>query len=254
MRGEAINVGVLVHVPEEKFCHFYKTKNLTRIKNFDDELEIDVIKVLLESLEYQFNTNTIHSPDLKGLEYDDFLEKETSYYVNQFQFSNIKTFSSDDLSEDIEDLCNIYLYYDKKKSERIDKYKVKSLVSKIITSSKLKPYVDRNPKLKNNFQQQAFDFSLKLNNHETLIKALSLDYRRHNKMLNEIKSFLYDLLYFKYSSSLDTSDIKVVVNNTQFEKKYERIAVEELKKFIEVYTLEEFSKFIDKTESILYRS
>lgn len=247
LRDEFINVGVLVHVPEEGVSRFYKTRNLSRIKNFDDEVELDVIKVLLESLEYQFNQSTIHSPDLENLDDHNFLENETKFYVNQIQFSNIRTLTSDDLDEDIKDLCSTYLYYDKRKSERIDKYKVRSLVSKMIDNSKLKGFVNKYPEIRNNFNQQPFDFSLNLNENETLIKALSFDYKKQTKLFNEIKSFLYDLYYFK---ELNT-DIKVVINNTAFENNFEKVALDQLKQFIEVYTLEEFSGFIDRAEGII---
>lgn len=245
LRDEFINVGVLVHIPDEKSCHFYKTKNLARIRNFDDEVELDVISALLESLEYQFNTSTIHVPDLYGIEEHDFLKKETSYFVNQLQFSDIRTLTSENPHEDVKDLCDMYLYYDKKKSERITKERVRRLVSKMFMNSMLKSRVERNPSPMNNFQQKPFDFVIKLNDRETLIKTLSFDYKQSNKLFNEIKSFLYDIQYFK---DHDITDIKVVINNTQFDREFEQLAIEQLKKYIDVYTIEEFSLYIDKME------
>jgi hypothetical protein len=246
LRDEFINVGVLTHVPEEEWCHFYRTKNLTRIKNFDDEVELDVISVLLESLEYQFNSNIFSSPEHEGIGNHDFLSKEISNFVNQIQFSEIRTLTSEDLQEDIQDLCDMYLYYDKKKSERINKDRVRRLVSKMFSTSRLRSFVDRTPDLFNNFKQRPFDFSIKVNNHETYIKALSFDYKQSNKFYNEIKAFLYDLEYFR---NMNINDIKVVINNTEFEKDFEKLALKILKEKTDVYTLSEFSEYINEAET-----
>lgn len=248
LRDEFINVGVVVHVPEDKFVHFYKTRNYRRIKAFDDEVELEVIKALLESLEYQFNSTTVHSPDFKGTENNDFLLYEISTYVNQLQFSNIRTFSSLDLDEDIKDLCDTYLYYDKKKSERIGPEKVRSLVSKMFSSSRINSIVKRNPEFKNIFQQQPFDFCLEINNNSTLIKAISFDYQSKNKFYKEIKSLLYDVQYFR---DKDIHDIKLVINNTELNTDYEQNAFKILNEFTDVYTLEQFSKFVDEAEKDL---
>lgn len=248
LRDEFINVGVLVHVPYDKFVHFYKTKNYRRIKSFDDEVELDVIKALLESLEYQFNTTTVYSPELHNTGQNDFLENEIAFFVNQLQFSNIRTFTSESLIEDIEDLCDTYLYYDKKKSERIGAEKVKRLVSKMFTSSKINSMVYRNPEYRNIFQQQPFDFCVKVNNNDTLIKAISFDYKNKNKFYKEIKSLLYDVQYFR---DMDIQDIKLVINNTEMTNEYEKSAYKILNEFADVYTLEQFSKFIDEKEKSL---
>lgn len=248
LRDEFINVGVLVHVPSEKFVRFYKTKNYRRITSFDDEVELDVIKALLESLEYQFNTTTIHSPEFYNIGHNDFLSHEIVYYVNQLQFSNIRTFTSESLADDINDLCDTYLYYDKKKSERIGPEKVRRLVSKMFTSSKINSLVHRNPELRNIFQQQPFDFRVKIKNNDTLIKALSFDYSNKNKFFKEVKSLLYDIQYFR---DMDIQDIKLVINNTELTNEHEQCAYQILNEFTDVYTLEQFSKFIDETEKSL---
>lgn len=248
LRDEFINVGVVVHVPEDKFVNFYKTRNYRRIKAFDDEVELEVIKALLESLEYQFNTTTVHSPNLEGIDKNDFLQSEIYYYVNQLQFSNIRTFSSTDLNEDIKDLCDTYLYYDKKKSERIGPEKVRSLVSKMFSNSRINYVVKRNPEFKNIFEQHPFDFSVEINNSNILIKALSFDYQSKNKFLKEIKGFLYDVQYFR---DRDIHDIKLVINNTELSKDYEKNAYKILNEFTDVYTLEQFSRYIDEAEKVL---
>ncbi|MCY8654267.1 DUF3037 domain-containing protein [Bacillus spizizenii] len=247
LRGEAINVGILTHVPSKGYCKFNKIKNLSRVKSFDDEVDIDVIKALLESIQYQFNTE----PDnfqLPGIKEDTFLEAELKYYVNQIQFSEVRSLNStpSSIKEDIEDLTDMYLYYDKKKSERITADKVKRLTSKMFKQNTIK--VKRNPSAKNQFKQQPFDFSVKLNNKDTYIKALSFDYKNHNKFYNEIKALLTDINYFK---KLNIGEIKIVINNTTLEEEYEKIAYTVLKEHVEVLTLEKLDDFLNKSNNNL---
>lgn len=241
LRGESINVGVLVHVPDNKSIEFYKTRNLSRIRNFDDEVEIDVLKALLESIDYQFNNN--RSSEFQGIDKKDFLEKELVYFINQIQFSEVRVLNSDNgsLKEHIDDLIDMYLYYDKKKTDRISADRVRSLASKMVSSSYLKNKIDRKPSVKNNLNQKPFDFSLELNGKTTFFKAISFDYKRTNKFFNEIKSLMYDLSYIK---DVNNVDIKVIINNTDRNEEYEKIAYNLLREQVDVFTLEEFDKFI----------
>ncbi|MGO4888009.1 DUF3037 domain-containing protein [Anaerobacillus sp. MEB173] len=245
LRDEFINVGVLAHIPQDEWCYFYKTKNLVRIKHFDDEVELDVISVLLESLEYQFNEVDLLSPNHEGIAQKNFLENELRYFVNQLQFSEIRTLVSTEPEKDIADLRDLYLYYDKKKSERINTDRVRRLVSKLFTSSDLKKSITRNPEPQNLFKQQPFDFSMNLNGDEVFIKALSFDYKHYNKLFNEVKGLLYDIEYFKKNN---IHHIKLVVNNTEFKEEFEKLALEQLKNVVDVYTLEEFANFVSKAE------
>ncbi|MGY3267667.1 hypothetical protein ACVWY7_000583 [Bacillus sp. TE9106W] len=248
LRDEFINIGVLTHIPEDEWCHFHKTKNLARIKHFDDEIDNDVISVLLESLEYQFNTNHFDFQGSEFIGHRHFLEEEISYFVNQIQFSEIRTLASDDIDSDITDLCDMYLYYDNKKSERISRERVKRLVSKMFTNSSLNSRVERQPQYKNSLNQQTFDFSVNLNDTQMFVKALSFDYKQQNKLFTEIKSFIYDINDFE-SNHMNTKDIKVVINNTQLDQEFQQKALQELKTYIDVFTLEEFAFYIHEAES-----
>lgn len=246
LRGESINIGIIVHVPQNKFIKFYKTKNLSRIRTFDDEIETEVLKALLESLEYQFDNNRISKTE--GIDRNNFLENELVYFINQTQFSPIRVLNSNSeaVNQDIKDLIDTYLYYDKKKSERIPASRVKSLATKMLATSYLKDRIDRNPKVTNNFNQSPFDLSLDIEGNKTLIKAITFDYKNKNKFFNEIKSLMYDVSYVK--NMLD-SDIKIIINNTDMNEDYEKLAYELLNKEVDVLTLEEFDRFVFENSS-----
>jgi hypothetical protein len=244
LRDEFINVGVLTYIPELGKSKFHRTKNLSRVKNFDDELEMDILKALLESLEIQFNHNSLPTIDKKPT--DDFIKNEMVYFVNQIQFSEIRSLNSTNIQEDIKDLYDMYLYYDQKKSQRITPERVRRLVSKLFTQNNLKD-VNRKPSEQNLFRQKPFDFSVNLNGNQTLIKALSFDYSNHNRMYNELKSFLYDLEQFK---KMNINNIKVVINNTDKENDYEQLAYNLLSEETDVLTVQEFAELLSKDTGI----
>ncbi|EKN67517.1 DUF3037 domain-containing protein [Schinkia azotoformans] len=242
IRGEFINVGVLTFIPELGKSNFQKTRNLTRVINFDDELEMDVLKALLESLEIQFNNR--FQPILGKPPTPDYLKNELVYFVNQIQFSEIRALNSSTVEEDIKDLHDMYLYYDQKKSNRINADRVKRLVSKLFTLNELKD-VDRRPNEQNVFKQHPFDFSVSLKGETLLIKALSFDYTNYNRLYTEIKSFLFDLSYFK---EMGYENIKVVINNTSIENDSEKLAYDLLSKEVDVYTVQQFAELLNGAE------
>ncbi|MGN7402712.1 DUF3037 domain-containing protein [Cytobacillus praedii] len=247
IRGEFINVGVLTYIPEMGMSKFQKTKNLARVTAFDDELELDVLKALLESLEIQFNNPSL--PKKIADPSPEYLQSELVYFVNQLQFSEIKALNSTSVEEDTRDLYDMYLYYDQKKSNRISAERVKRLVSKLFTANEFKN-VNRHPNEQNIFRQRPFDFSVNLNGSNELIKALTFDYKNYNKLYNEIKSFLFDLNYFK---DLGIDNVKVVINNTDINNEFEKLAFNLLSKEVEVLTVQQFADYLNKSEKLKKR-
>jgi len=119
-RDERINVAVVLHSPEDKFMSIKIIENWRRLKEFDDELDIDFMKSYLKTVEEQFNYNLISSETI-NIDDDCLLEKITQFYINQFVFviSNIAIESS--CEEFLARLKDNYLYYDTDKKKRISK-------------------------------------------------------------------------------------------------------------------------------------
>ena len=84
----------------------------------------------------------------------------------------------------------MYLYYDRPKSERITKTRVKNLLSKQINSYHLANII-RSPKIFDDFGgSNLYDYQI---NNKILIKAISFDYKRINQLSIELKNVIYDL-------------------------------------------------------------
>lgn len=119
-RDERINIAVILHSPKDKFMSIKIIENWRRLKEFDDELDIDFMKSYLKTIEEQFNYNIINSQTM-NIEDDCLLEKMTQYYINQFTFVISNIIIESKCEEFLTKLKNNYLYYDTDKKKRISK-------------------------------------------------------------------------------------------------------------------------------------
>jgi len=255
LRGEKVNIGFAYHIPSLCKIGFKKTKNTKRIKSFDDELELDMIHAIFESLKYDFGEGSlmdIEEFEDIDLSYEGLLNNRIKSYVNQIQFSEVKVFNADvNVDESLKEIADLFLYFDKKKSERIDQKKVMTLATKIVSSSRYKNSINRsnkNNKIKE-FYEVPYDFSFDINGQKKYIKALSFDYKQVNRFYKEIKAYLYDLEYAVKNDNIDLENIQIVINDTDFEKEFEKVISEKLPRNLELKTLEEFSSILNAEDN-----
>ena len=213
IRMESIIVGLAVHIPFKQYSHFYRIKNTRRVASFDDEYNKDFFNMIMDSLSYDLDysyekaSQSLLDDDnerFMDIQHEDFLNARTSYLANEFQFSPIESLQTTDAEykADLEDLQKMYLYYDRPKSERITKTRVKNLLSKQINSYHLANII-RSPKIFDDFGgSNLYDYQI---NNKILIKAISFDYKRINQLSTELKNVIYDL------SQLDTSRISNII-------------------------------------------
>lgn len=218
IRQEAINVGIAFHCPDEgnEYCKFINIKNKSRIKSFDDEYDPEYFNLMMENFKYHLDFDTIGTADLYGIDVNEFesihsntfLNEKLKYYVNEFRFLPVQKIEStrESFSEDIEDIIKTYLYYDRPKSERITRAKVKELLKKQIKSMNLASNFS-NPKIKGFEDEEIFD----LQYNDVLLKTLSFDYSNQKTMLTEYKIFMFDIQ--ENFDLIKKKKIVVVVNN-----------------------------------------
>jgi hypothetical protein len=115
-REEFINIGLIMHVPSEGLVMTKFTSNFSRVKAFDDEVDLDFLKLVLEGIEEQFSTtkSTVTGPSVKETKDEAFLQEYTRHYVNQLQFSEIRNIFSTNYEEDFDKLFKTYVYFDTK--------------------------------------------------------------------------------------------------------------------------------------------
>lgn len=177
IREEFINIGLVFHCPEEKYVDFKCTTNFKRVTTFDDEIDIDFLKMVISGIEEDFTQSTINGPTIEEVIDEFFLEKNTVFYANQLQFSPIKIIRSSNPLKDFKDLFKTYVYFDVKKSERISDNKVKSIMNRVFEQSNKINKFERNRVFNIKSEEIILDYSYVSKNKSTkFIKTLSFDY------------------------------------------------------------------------------
>jgi len=251
LRGETLNIGFAYHVPSTGHLDFFTSKNTARIRNFDDEIETDMISVIFDSLKYDFSSENLETHDEYSngeLISPNLLNNKIKNYVNQVQFSEVSVFELDESVDNIIlDIADMYLYYDKKKNERINHDRVRALAKKIVAASTYKDSMSKTSNIET-FFDVPYDFKFNLGGHQKYIKGFSFDYKQPNRFFKEIKAYLFDLEHEMQKGTVNLEDIKIVINNTDFDKEHEKIITDYLPGELELITLEKFSALINNDQ------
>lgn len=181
-REEFINIGIAFHSPEDKYLNLSITDNFKRVKTFDDEVDINFLKLILNGMEDEFEPSTIDGFSEKQLKNPDLLNEYTKFYVNQLQFSEVKFILSNNILCDEKSLFDTYVYFDAPKNERITKDKVKSLMSRVFTSNKKKFEYKKDVAINIGSEEINMDFLFPSNKGEKiLLNSLSFDYAKNKE-------------------------------------------------------------------------
>lgn len=99
---EKINVGVLFHDIEQNNVYLEITNNWSRIKNFDDEIDIDIFKLMLQGMKKHAERN------IKKLS----LEKYIKRYNNELKFGKVMYKNTDNIDEFITITKKMFMPYE----------------------------------------------------------------------------------------------------------------------------------------------
>ncbi|MBE9878398.1 MAG: DUF3037 domain-containing protein [Enterococcus casseliflavus] len=216
IRQESVIFGIVIHCPSEEYSEFFRTKNLKRLRAFDDEYDKDYMDLMAETFSYYFNYPSLDTEDYDAERFDrircdNFISNITKYYVNEFKFSETRELLStkDELVADMNDLRRTYLYYDRPKSERITTPEVKRLLSKELKHLNLINYV-KVPEIHDLADREIVDFEY----NDTLVKILSFDYKRKADIVDQMNKFQIDMI--ENSDYFNSKKIKIVMGNSEF--------------------------------------
>lgn len=113
LREEFINIGMIFHSPELEYVDLKFTTDFTRVSAFDDEIDINFLKIILEGI----RQGTVSEPTKEELTDYNFIETRTRYYANQIQFSSTQSFVTDDYEKDLNDLFKSMVENHEKESD-----------------------------------------------------------------------------------------------------------------------------------------
>lgn len=195
IRRESINVGVVFHCPSQKWSKFKRIKNISRLRSFDDEYDIEYLNLIFQSLSYDFDSEKIDEygfdERFDSLGNENFLVHSTKFYVNEFNFLPVETIFTNflDLEKDVDDIVRTFLYYDRPKGERITTNEVRKLMKRQFSQYSIKNDLAKQPVKDDFLSQNIFDFSFE----NKCFKAISFDKSKTKDLAKELKVFLYDL-------------------------------------------------------------
>lgn len=180
-REEFINIGLVFHSPEDRYINIQFTTKFSRVTTFDDEVDINFLKVILKGIENDLSlSSTITGPSENELANKNFLDKATMSYVNQLQFSKVKSLISSNYLKDEQDLFNTFVYFDTHKEKRITRQKVKSLLSKVFAENEREFDYRKDLEIKLETDDINVDFAFKKitdqGTKNNILNSLSFDY------------------------------------------------------------------------------
>ncbi|MCI9433682.1 MAG: DUF3037 domain-containing protein [Bacilli bacterium] len=129
-RNERINIAIVLHYPESKQLDMIIINNWKRVRSFDDEADIPFLKKYVDDLKEQFTINLLS--DFDGISLDNILllDELTKYFVNKFIFEIHEINTEDSFKDLLDNLKNIYLYYDISKEKRVNEMESKAFIEK----------------------------------------------------------------------------------------------------------------------------
>ncbi|MCL0312906.1 DUF3037 domain-containing protein [Apilactobacillus sp. TMW 2.2459] len=225
LRKEWINAGIVFHIIEDKISYFVSTKNLSRIKSFNDECNISYFKAIMGTFHEQFdypllNQTTTNDSfyNFDDIESEDFLEKRVCNYANEFRFLEVRALSSNNylLEKDLKNIKDNYLYYDKPANKRIDEKTVRSLLNRQLRIRFNKLSIKKYPKNGNIPFISKPIFYFKSGND--YYKTLTFDYSNDSSANKELKCSIFDISEFLKSPGKEDANIIFIVNNNYKDK------------------------------------
>lgn len=209
IRKEFINVGLAFHCPEEGFIDMKVTTNFSRLSAFDDEVDVDLMKLILSGVKGDFTQLIdIGSPSNAQIRDCNYIDRATMMYVNQLQFSPVYTLRSSNIVEDYQDLFKTYVYFDSHKSNRITGEKVKSIMNRVLKDKNVLTKVHKDYTVDIGTEEVKIDYLYRVNDTSKLIKTFSFDYtdQGSKKAPSVAKEWHFNFSKLAENSTLRRSD------------------------------------------------
>ena len=237
-RIERINIGVVLHSPEDDFMEMILITNFERLKHFDDELDISFIKEYLKSLKesFTYDISTSSEMDIRNI---NLLKELTSVYINQFVFINYTNLEiEEDCNTFLDSLRKGYLHLDIKKEERFSQKETIEFFENILKSKNIpfEPIRTKN-KLVGNFDD-TINVDFKIDNK--YYKILSFNDLNIDRYTSIIKMWMLNAIELEEKNKELVFLVNELVRNDKTEK-----FIKMLKKYGEVVKVTEIDNYFN---------
>lgn len=135
---EYMNVGILFYNLDTDERRLETITRWNRLKAFDDELNINLFKILVNSMKEEISNSLFNN----NIEFN--IERYTKKFCNELRFSKILEYNTDNFEESIEYNRKNFLRYDYDKKDRPNREQQVKYMKKLMKSNDVK-YSVTNP-------------------------------------------------------------------------------------------------------------
>lgn len=210
--GESINVAVVLHDFVDGKLYFDKVKRHKRVLSFDDELNLDNFKNMIQSIEEFVNKpfrNDLFEVSKEKYN-ENYLKNISNMFLNDYRMGEIISVYTNDVVEQFEGLKNIFLYYDIERKNRPNKDEAIKSINALFYSAKRECNLDSFMK-DYSLEQSAthgepirFDYKI----GDNYYKIFNLNGENFTLKFMSSKSWLYNADYLK-----DNEKLKFIIVN-----------------------------------------
>lgn len=126
--NEKINIGILFYDEERNDVYFELTTNWARIRNFDDEIDIDTFKLILDGMKSHAERN------VRKIGIENYIKR----YNNELKFGKVFYKNTMSINEFILETKQVFMRYDFEKKNRPTKEKQLKYIKGVIKDSGIK--------------------------------------------------------------------------------------------------------------------
>lgn len=179
LTNERINIGIAMQNTENNDIIFENIKNWGRVEHFDDELDVNVLKIVVAGIKNKL-THSLHN------QVNFMLEDFTRYFVNELKFEPIQSIEYSSFKSGIDFLKKIHLRYDFEKHERLNEDQSKKYLKLLLNSS----HSDFSSKPIVGSYNENVKFDFILNDNECL-KIVKINDNNKEKLIHHVKSWAF---------------------------------------------------------------
>lgn len=128
---ECLCVGILFHNLTTGKRDFKYISNFQRFHAFDDEADVDFVRMYLRGIKEEVETTIFNYADKFSL------TNYTRVFANEFRFSSVKSLVVAEDEDYVKNFTSIYLKYDLAKSQRLNSNEEKKLIRRVLESNNL---------------------------------------------------------------------------------------------------------------------
>ncbi|MCB2354365.1 DUF3037 domain-containing protein [Clostridium estertheticum] len=180
---DCITLGVLIYNTDEKSIIFETIKNWQRVRSFNDELDVELIKVQLEGIEEEVSELCKH----KSFNLADY----TRFYIGEVKFTEVINLVAEDFEEFRAECKRQYLICDVDKAERPSTADQLKFIRNTLKNSKV---VYKTGNITGYFNENVnFDFII----GNYAIKIFSFEGKNEKRLVKNVKDWAYDAYKLK---------------------------------------------------------